>query len=294
MQRDNLCIPGKVCEDKTYGCLEDNNSVTKITLNDKEKTYMSKGIQARTIKIGESVLVEAEDSVNGIHVEPKALVTNHTESRRLLDYTKLTGDVYFLVVKVIDVNGKQHPHSLATISDNIFGENGDPVNMKSVIADCSADQLRIHAGYPSTLTQAEKDAIDAVTVDLGNPVGVMEAQITIDMTSVEVDAVETATTPKVQELLGFDPVGRFDHVIYVVEGCYGNDCGFAAYAYMDWYLQVYVGDYYKDAAVQTHEYGHNLGLSHSGIEGYGEYTDHTCTVCVQNVISMMSNIISFN
>ena len=58
--------------------------------------------------------------------------------------------------------------------------------------------------------------------------------------------------------------GPYGHVMYMLEGCYGYDCGWAAYAYAESWLTVYQGRYYRDAAVQIHELGHNFGLVSDG------------------------------
>ena len=47
--------------------------------------------------------------------------------------------------------------------------------------------------------------------------------------------------------------------MYVIERCY-NGCGWAAYAYPNSWMSVYQMEYYKHAAVQLHELGHNFGF----------------------------------
>lgn len=63
--------------------------------------------------------------------------------------------------------------------------------------------------------------------------------------------------------------------MYALEGCYGNGCGYAAYAYVNSWNSVYVGNYYKAVGVQVHELGHNFNLAHSGGLNNATYTDHT-------------------
>lgn len=62
-----------------------------------------------------------------------------------------------------------------------------------------------------------------------------------------------------QDKLQMKLPGPYKHVMYIVESCY-VDCGYAAYAYVNNYISVYQGKYYKDVAVSMHEIGHNFGL----------------------------------
>jgi hypothetical protein len=65
--------------------------------------------------------------------------------------------------------------------------------------------------------------------------------------------------------------------MYNLQGCY-VDCGWAAYAYINSWNSVYQGNYYKYAAIQVHELGHNFNLAHSGGLDGATYTDHTCSM----------------
>eukprot|EP00547_Thalassionema_nitzschioides_P000816 CAMPEP_0194200194 /NCGR_PEP_ID=MMETSP0156-20130528/905_1 /TAXON_ID=33649 /ORGANISM="Thalassionema nitzschioides, Strain L26-B" /LENGTH=1201 /DNA_ID=CAMNT_0038925161 /DNA_START=53 /DNA_END=3658 /DNA_ORIENTATION=+ len=199
-------------------------------------------------------------------------------NRRL---STLSGDSHYLVVKVHDVNGLAHAHNLTTISDNIFGNEGDLVNLKSQVTDCTAGALNVVAGYPASASQAEKDAVDAKTVDLGSPVGVMDVHLSFDMTnSSEYGGTRSEFASKVTtatgELLGFTLPGPFENIIFVLEDCYTEPCGWAAFAGVNSWYQFYKKDYYRDPAVLLHEYGHNLGFAHSGKINDSEYSDHTC------------------
>ena len=54
-----------------------------------------------------------------------------------------------------------------------------------------------------------------------------------------------------------------DHVAFLMEDCYKEDggCGWAAYAYIDWWVSVFINNYGAYPAVVTHE----LGVSHTVI-----------------------------
>ncbi|KAL3796048.1 hypothetical protein ACHAW5_010586 [Stephanodiscus triporus] len=75
-----------------------------------------------------------------------------------------------------------------------------------------------------------------------------------------------------QDKLQMKLPGPYKHVMYIVESCY-VDCGYAAYAYVNNYISVYQGKYYKDVAVSMHEIGHNFGL------GNPHYEDDTGKMC---------------
>lgn len=61
-------------------------------------------------------------------------------------------------------------------------------------------------------------------------------------------AVREASLNAVEAKLGLRLPGPFDHVAFVVEACYrvgDEDCAFAAYAYVNYWFSLYVGNNYK-------------------------------------------------
>jgi len=67
----------------------------------------------------------------------------------------------------------------------------------------------------------------------------------------------------------------FQQVMFLTENCYGNNCGWAAYAYISGWLSLYKKDNYIKPGVVLHEIGHNMGLAHSGGTDRRTYSDHT-------------------
>ena len=67
----------------------------------------------------------------------------------------------------------------------------------------------------------------------------------------------------------------FQQVMFLQENCYGDGCGWAAYAYIRGWLSMYKRDNYLKPAVVLHEIGHNLGFAHSGGLDRRTYSDHT-------------------
>ena len=153
----------------------------------------------------------------------------------------------------------------AEISDNIFGTYGDPNNLASQLKDCSSDQLEITTTYSVDIS----DKLEAP--------GVINVTLSIPLEGSTTAQVRNAITDAVQAKLGFNLPGPFQHVMYVIRGCFPNNCPYAAYAYVNSWLSLYQGGYYKMTGVQVHELGHNLNLAHSGLGG-GPYNDHTCMV----------------
>ena len=92
------------------------------------------------------------------------------------DIISLTGSSFLclctvLFVKVIDNDGKTYPHSPSEMGDNVFGTEGDPVNLKSQMAACSFGKLNIEAGDPNTpLPSAIEPApgVIEVTIDVSS------------------------------------------------------------------------------------------------------------------------------
>jgi len=265
----------------SYECAMDDNTAVPLIMSKSQRQNIKQMIEDGKVTSGEDKYIDNEAVVTpeGIRVPPgkalgfeKGKGSQGSGRRRLV--TK-TGDTYYLVVRVTDSGGLAYGHSTAVMSDNMFGTSGDAVNLKSQIFDCSAGQLNVVPGYPDSASEAQKTAIDAETVGKGHPVGVMETTIDISLTSSSRSAVRNAVITAVQTQLGFNLPGPFDHVVFNLEGCY-VECGWAAYAYINSWNQVYQNRYYYMPGVQIHEYGHNLGMAHSGGLNGATYTDHTC------------------
>ena len=174
-----------------------------------------------------------------------------------------------LVIRVIDRYNRAVSGNASYLSDKFFGTNGDSVTMKSGFNDCTFGKLQFTNEY-------NDQNIDKV---LSAP-GVMEVKIDISLSSSTQSQIRSAVLQAAQSKLGFSLPGQsFDHVLIVAEHCYPNsqdNCAFAAYAFVNSWLSVYVDDNYKFPAVSMHELGHNLNLAHSGGLDGKTYTDHTC------------------
>jgi hypothetical protein len=152
----------------------------------------------------------------------------------------VTGIKTILVVKVKDSDGRARSESLAQISDDVFGSFGNSMTLKSQMSACSFDQLDI---IPGLLP----DGSDTRSEDSPGVIDITISESLLNDRSIVRNAVTTA----VEDLLNITLPEPYQHVMYVVEGCY-EDCGWAAYAYLNSWLSVYQGDYYKCVGVQMH------------------------------------------
>jgi hypothetical protein len=105
--------------------------------------------------------------------------------------------------------------------------------------DCSFGQLNI---VPGVLPN-DSD------VNVNSP-GVIEVRIDVSLSNRR-SKVRNAVRRAVENKYGIILPGPYQHVMFVLEGCY-EDCGWAAYAYMNSWLTVYQGNSYKLVGVQMH------------------------------------------
>ena len=112
------------------------------------------------------------------------------------------------------------------------------------------EQLNVLPGIPSHSSSYADGAPGVIDITIDIPLNGTDSRYTI----------HDAVTQKVESYLNVSLPGPYEQVMYVLQGCYGDDCGWAAYAYVDSWLSVYQGDYYKYTGVQVHELGHNFGL----------------------------------
>lgn len=121
-----------------------------------------------------------------------------------------------LVVRVVDSAGRS-PDTSDVISDNVFGTNGDENNLKTQMEGCAFGALEIRP--TSNCGNVECDAP-----------GVLEVTIGRSLTSGNRGVIRNAASDAVRAKTGRSLPGPWDHVMYVVEGCYDDNCSWAAYA----------------------------------------------------------------
>lgn len=127
--------------------------------------------------------------------------------------------------------------AFASPSDEVFGTGNDPINLKTNIEECSWGKATVVPGLGEDSEVAT---------------GVIEVTIDIPLEGNSRSAIRNAVTAKAQEKLGFTLPGDYDYVLYSLENCY-QDCGWAAYAYINSWNSVYQNVYYRRPGVLMHE-----------------------------------------
>ncbi len=178
--------------------------------------------------------------------------------RRELALTMGTSTLLVLYAIPPDVSNDRTAVQLA---NDIFGigDNPDPVNVRSQMLACSRGQL---------------DYVPAA----GDPLivnGVMEVPITQNVEGVASGDAVNWVKAEAQSLLGSAiDINSFTQIMVVLpdEVSWG---GAAAWAYLPGKLSAFRDAYSYRMGVQMHEFGHNIGLHHSGY-GTASYADHSC------------------
>jgi hypothetical protein len=91
--------------------------------------------------------------------------------------------------------------------------------------------------------------------------GVLDVTIKSSLKKISTEDAWPLAQKEAEDILGCklpDGCGA-DHVAFLMEKCYTGGCGWAAYAYIDWWPSVFVEEYGAHPAVVTHE----LGVSHT-------------------------------
>ena len=245
-------------EDDQFECIFDDNDIDEnwrfkgeilpLLLTDEQRVMLKMKFesgelssQVSTLKIGPDVVISKEGIFTA---EAFSFGTNDNHDNRRRLSQRGTGELTFLVVKVIDMNGNGRPESKAEISDDIFGSFTDTMTLKSQMEDCSFGKVQI---IPAHVTNNHFDTT-------ASP-GVIEVNIDISIIGNSRTKIRNAATNKLEALFGGDRqwYQPYDHVMLVLNACYGQSgCGWAAYAYKNSWLSVYQGRFYKYVGVQMH------------------------------------------
>ena len=209
---------------------------------------------ATTTVVIESVALPPGD----VHIRTDPDVLGGGGGRSLLRYS---GTRPVLAVRVTaQGEGGSLAHDAAVVSNKLFGTSGDAETMASQFASCSYGNFNV--------------AIDESYGGRLSAPGVLDVEIPMSLDNTRSD-IRKAMQRAAEEKLGVKLPGPFGHVLFVQGRCQ-QDCGWAAYAYVNSWLSVYQGDYFMYPAVTMHEVGHNLNFGHSGGLDLKTYSDHTC------------------
>lgn len=157
--------------------------------------------------------IVSSDEIPTKHVTlPPGEVNLKQPQQRRYQRLKYEGEKPVLAVRVVDKDGLVVGDDAKTISDKIFGTYGDTTTMKSQYAACSFGKLQI--------TSQTTRSIQRI---LAAP-GVLEVNIGISITSADQSSIRGAVYEAAGKKLGFALPGPFQHVMFILEGCY-KDCG---------------------------------------------------------------------
>eukprot|EP00980_Cylindrotheca_fusiformis_P016027 scaffold4715_cov115-Cylindrotheca_fusiformis.AAC.11 len=166
---------------------------------------------------------------------------SESHNRRHLAVT--TGTKRVLVVRVIATDSTTTATESELASD-IFGDDGDILNMKSQYYDCSFGKLQM---------EKTDDRVGATT-------NIQNGVVTISP-GVATDGGELAMVNAISSMLAIEfstPASNLaDHIMYCLPP--GTFYGLA-YAYMNGFRSVYNDIWCSSPSVQMHELGHNLNM----------------------------------
>jgi hypothetical protein len=171
-------------------------------------------------------------------------------NRRKLARSRGTSSV--LLVRVTATDGSVSLNA-NTMSDRVFGSSG---TARSTFSDCSFGKLQLEpAKGPSVV-----DGVVELLVDMniqGKTIGSLE------------NTLSTALTNEIGS------VSHFDHVAFCVPaGTVLSGSNWLAYAYVGNQRSVFNNEQCGYLSTIVHEFGHNMGLGHSG-EGSLSYGDQS-------------------
>ena len=190
---------------------------------------------------------------------PKAKGKANGHRRRLA----VEGSKTVLVVRIINQGDTANSvtASATQLSDDVFGTNGDPVNLKSQYAACSHGKLNFSPA-PDEIS-ADPDATNLVD-------GVTEVTVDVACSGSCDGSLRNAANAIIDRAFGNDVA---DYVMFCMPT---NSMGGIAYA---WYYasdSVYSDNWCTYPSAQLHELGHNLGLAHSN-HGTWPCSSNSCT-----------------
>ncbi len=195
-----------------------------------------------TTSLSSDTELNVEDQQQKQQQPPPTLSTNNLFQHRHLQSVSFgtrIGPTPILVVKVTDKNGLAPDELTAVISDDVFGTSGDSVTLKSRLYACSMGRLTVIPGDNNS---------GKINQSVYNAPGVVAVKLRLSIETSTDSDIRNAVTVEVQKELGVTLPGPYKHVMYVLQKCYG-DCGWAAYAFVNGWNSVYVGNYCKYCSI---------------------------------------------
>ena len=150
-----------------------------------------------------------------------------------------------LAVRVILNNGSYNYASQTGLSNDIFGNGVDTVNLKSQYAACSYNQLSFDKTSDRSMSTNPNDGTTSISA------GVMDVRVDLNVTAGGDNAVRNAVTAKINSVFGVtNPNQLANHVMYCLPPGVMNGI---AYAYINSWNSVYSNDWCNYVSAQMHE-----------------------------------------
>jgi hypothetical protein len=155
-----------------------------------------------------------------------------------------TGTRTVLVVRVMLNDGQYNFADQTGLSNDVFGNGVDTVNLKSQYAACSANQLIFNKASNRSMTSNPNDGTTAISN------GVVDIKVDLAVSAGD-SSVRNAVTTKINSVFGVtNPNQLANHVMYCLPS---GTMGGIAYAYINSWNSVYSNEWCNYLSAQMHE-----------------------------------------
>jgi hypothetical protein len=185
-----------------------------------------------------SLLKEEDDATERTPEQQRNL--DALQSSRLLQ----SGTRTVLVVRVILTDGAYNYADQTGLSNDVFGNGVDAVNLKSQYAACSANQLTFNKSPNRSMSSNPNDGTTAINN------GVVDIKVDLAKSAGD-NSVRNAVTTKINSVFGVtSPNQLANHVMYCLPS---GTMGGIAYAYINSWNSVYANEWCNYLSAQMHE-----------------------------------------
>lgn len=161
-----------------------------------------------------------------------------------------------LVVRVMLNDGQYNFADQTGLSNDVFGNGVDTVNLKSQYAACSANQLIFNKSPNRSMTSNPNDGTTAINN------GVVDIKVSLAVSAGD-SSVRNAVTTKINSVFGVtSPDKLANHVMYCLPS---GTMGGIAYAYINSWNSVYSNDWCNYLSAQMHEVRRTCVIHQQGI-----------------------------